>query len=273
MNRYFTRHPLQLVALIMLGLLTFGALARPLVELLVPSASQIGLRVVVNWLFVILVVGLVTRLGWWQKVRLTAPVERAGWPYLLVLAVAVGLPLAVTVLLVPDAFQVPGFTLFDGMALPAWGVVLVVLVGFALGAALSEELLYRGVVMRALEPYGRPAAALSVSLLFGLAHLSLLLMGVPLAEVLPIAIVSGLTAVGITALAFRIGSLWPLIGWHLLQDSYPAFLTPDAMAVFVPVAVGTGLVVSLVGAWLLWTDRHLRVPLDADVAGVPAAGR
>jgi membrane protease YdiL (CAAX protease family) len=114
-------------------------------EALVPSLTLHGIGLVLNWLFVALGLGLVTWLGWWDEIRLTARVDRRALVYLLPFAVMVFVSLVA-------GLAVPDVSLVDGAILPIWAALFVVIVGVALGAALSEEILYRGVMLRALEP-------------------------------------------------------------------------------------------------------------------------
>lgn len=262
MHNYFNRNPLHLYVGLVAGLFVFGVVARPLVDLLVPGLAMMGLRVTINWMFVALVVALVGVLGWWGKVRLTAPIAAGGRRYLVVLAALVVVPMAVTLLLVPNALAVPDWSYVEGQELSAMGVGLMIVVGIALGAALSEELLYRGVVLRSLESYGRLRAALASSLLFGLAHLSLLAVGVSVVEALVVAVSSMIVAIGLAAIAFRIGTLWPLIGWHFLQDSGPAFLTAEAIGVYSTVYALLALGLAVGGIWLLWQDRDRSIEAE-----------
>jgi membrane protease YdiL (CAAX protease family) len=255
MRHYLDKRPAQLYIALVLGLLLFGAIARPAVQSVLPDLSIMGLRVTINWLFVVLVVGLVALLGWWGKIRLTAPIAAGGQRYLLVLAALIAVPMLVTVLLVPDPFAVPDWTFLEGQELSAAAVALMIVVGLALGAAISEEFLYRGVVLRSLESYGRVTAAVASSVLFGVAHLSLLAVGVSLTEVLVVAALSMVVFFGLAAITFRIGTLWPLVVWHFLQDSGPAFLTAQAVEVYLVVNVLFAIGLAILGAWLLWTDR------------------
>lgn len=267
MRTYFERRPLTLYFVLVVGLLVFGVVVRPILEALVPGLAMMGFRVTINWIFVVLVVGLVALLGWWGKVRLTAPIAAGGRRYLLLLAALVVVPMVVTVLLVSEPFVVPDWSYFEGQDLSAVGVALMVVVGIALGAAVSEELLYRGIVLRSMESYGRLQAALASSLLFGLAHLSLLAVGVPLTEVLVIAVLSMIVAIGLAAVAFRIGTLWPLVVWHFLQDSGPAFLTTEAIRVYIGVSTLLALGLAVLGVWLLWQDRGTSVIESESVVG------
>lgn len=271
MRASLERNPVRLTLGIAIGLFVYGVAARPTVEALAPALSILGVRVALNWLFVVLVVGLVAWLGWWSRIRLTAPIAPGGRRYLLVLGALVLVPLVGSVLAVPDAFHVPEASILAGRPLSAAGVVLLVVVGFALGAAIQEELLFRGVVLRGLESRGRLQAALAASLLFGVSHLSLLAVDVPVQEVLVVAVLSTLNAVGLAAITFRVGSLWPLLVWHFLQDIAPSFLTAPALGVYFVVAAVLGLLVAALGAWLLWNDRHVterdptgRTPVSSD---------
>ncbi|MUV57723.1 type II CAAX prenyl endopeptidase Rce1 family protein [Halogeometricum sp. CBA1124] len=82
-------------------------------------------------------------------------------------------------------FAIPDVSLVEGTTLPAWAALFVVVVGVALGAAVSEELLYRGVLLRALEPRGRVLAVVLPAVVFGLSHVSQVVLGNSLAEWLP----------------------------------------------------------------------------------------
>lgn len=255
MRNYFDNRPFQLYAALVLGLLLFGVTARPAVSFLLPELSTMGLRVTINWVFVSLVVGLVALLGWWGKIRLTAPIAEDGHRYLLLLAALVMVPMLVTVLLIADPFAVPDWTVIAEQDLSAFGVALMVVVGIALGAAISEELLYRGVVLRSMESSGRLTAALASSFLFGVAHLSLLALGVSLTEAVVVAVLSMIGAIGLAAITFRIGTLWPLVVWHFLQDSGPAFLTAQAIELYTVVYALMALGLAVFGLWLLWADH------------------
>jgi membrane protease YdiL (CAAX protease family) len=225
------------------------------VEAILPSLSTWGSRIVLNWLLVVLAVGLVAWLGWWREIRLTAPIAPGARRFLLPLVAFVVVPFVAAVTLVPAWFAVPEYTVFAGRPLSAVGVALFVVVGIALGAALQEELLFRGVALRALEPRGRLLAAVASSLLFGAGHLSLLVVDVPVTEVLVVTLLNVVTGVGLAAITFRLGTLWPLVGWHLFQNFAPSYFTTEAVVVYAVADLGLSLVVAVAGVWLLWGDR------------------
>jgi hypothetical protein len=80
---------------------------------------------------------------------------------------------------------------------------------------------------------------------------------------------SAISGIGLAAIAFRLETLWPLVGLHFLQNSFPAFLTAEAMAVFVPVNIAVVLGVAILGTRLLWTDRNIRVVDDGMLSDAP----
>jgi hypothetical protein len=102
--------------------------------------------------------------------------------------------------------------------------------------------------------------------MFGATHLSLLAFGVPLSEALVVAGMSFVSGIGLAAIALRLGTLWPLIVWHFLQNSFPAFLTAGAMGVWVPINLVVVFGVALLGAWILWADRHVG-PAEGEPSG------
>ncbi|MCI9413590.1 MAG: CPBP family intramembrane metalloprotease [Clostridiales bacterium] len=73
--------------------------------------------------------------------------------------------------------------------------------------ALLEEMVFRGIVLRALLPYGRLFAAVVSSLLFALMHGNLLQV--------PFAFIVGFACAG---LALRSGSIWPASLLHLMNN-------------------------------------------------------
>lgn len=221
-------------------------------ETLVPSLTLHGIGLVLNWLFVALVLGLVAWLGWWEKIRLTARVDRRALMYLLPFAAMVFVPLAF-------GSAIPDVSLVDGVTLPAWASLLVIVVGVALGAALSEEILYRGVMLRALEPRGRVIAVVLPALIFGLSHVSQVILGNSLTEWLPQMILIIPLGIGLGAVAFRLQSLWPLILWHFAVD-VTGLLVENPSPLMDLAAIGLIGVVFVMGITLLWQDRHTPTP-------------
>ncbi|WP_254838386.1 CPBP family intramembrane glutamic endopeptidase [Natronomonas marina] len=224
----------------------------------VPSLTVDGISLVTNWLLVAVVVGLVAWLGWWGKIRLTAPVDRRALVYLVPLFGFVALPFAFGV-------AIPDVSLVEGVTLSGWVALLVIVVGSALGAGISEEILYRGVLLRALESKGRVFAALVTAALFALTHVSQVVFGASIGDWLVGVVLMIPMAIGLAAVAFRLGSLWPLIVWHVAADIalplVPATIGAAATTRFVLAYLGLSLVVGLMGAWLLWQDRRV---VDAD---------
>ena len=234
------------------AMLALTVVARITLEALVPSLTLHGIGLILNWVFVALVVGLVAWLGWWEKIRLTAPVNRRALIYLLPLAVMVFIPAAF-------GFAIPEVSLIEGTTLPAWAALFVIVVGVALGAAISEELLYRGVFLRALEPRGRVLAVVLPAVVFGLSHVSQVILGNSLAEWLPQMILIIPLGIGLGAIAFRLESLWPLVVWHFAVD-VTGGLVANPSPLMDLAAIGLIFVVFVVGVGLLWQDRHLEAP-------------
>lgn len=233
-------------------MIVLTAVVRLVLEASVPSLTLHGIGLVLNWLFVALVVGLVVWLGWWEKIRLTSPVNRRALVYLLPFGVMVLVPLVF-------GLAIPEVSLIEGAILPSWAALLVVVVGVALGAALSEELLYRGVLLRALEPRGRVLAVVLPAVVFGLSHVSQIVLGNSLAEWLPQMILIIPLGIGLGAVAFRLESLWPLVLWHFAVD-VTGLLAANPSPLMDLVAVGLIGVVFVIGVGILWQDRRTRTP-------------
>ncbi|MFC6941140.1 CPBP family intramembrane glutamic endopeptidase [Salinirubellus sp. GCM10025818] len=234
------------------AMIALTVVVRLALEALVPSLTLHGIGLVLNWLFVAIVVGLVAWLGWWEKIRLTTPVNRRALVYLLPFGVMVLVPLAF-------GLAIPEVSLVEGTTLPSWAALVVIVVGVALGAALSEELLYRGVFLRALEPRGRVLAVVLPAVVFGLSHVSQIILGNSMAEWLPQMILIIPLGIGLGAVAFRLKSLWPLVLWHFAVD-VTGLLAANPSPLMELAAIGLIGVVFVMGVGLLWQDRRLPTP-------------
>lgn len=217
---------------------------------LFPSLTDAGIGLVTNWLYMALSIALVAHLGWWEKIRLTGRVNRRALVYLLpLLAYVVVHPLA-------TGIAIPEVSLVEGVSLPAWATVLVIVVGVSLGAGVAEELLYRGVLLRALEPRGRLFAAVLTGALFGLTHVTGVILGqATVGQWLLGALLMLPIGIGLAAVAFRLESLWPLIVWHTASDISSHLNGPETGAYVVGLLTIIGLI-GLMGFGLLWQDRR-----------------
>ena len=96
---------------------------------------------------------------------------------------------------------------------------LVVLLGVTLSAALSEELVFRGLLLQSLRPWGDGFAILLSAAVFSLSHSSLL-------QSFP-AFLSGLVFGYVTVVS---RSLWPSILAHLCYNGLAVFINQGAQA-------------------------------------------
>lgn len=148
---------------------------------------------------------LVTLLGWWRKVGFNRPAAWRNLPLMLLPALLVLLPL------------------LGGIRAIEPGVVVFLVVGYTL-TGFREETLYRGVLLRVLQPLGVWPAVLGSSLLFGLAHSTNLLMrlsgnpGMVAFQILGTFVIG----IGFAALRLRTNTLWTVIGMHALLDLFLA---------------------------------------------------
>lgn len=242
-----------MVAVTVIARVTLGALF--------PRLTLQGIGLILNWVFVALIVGLVAWLGWWEKIRLMAPVNRRALIYLLPFAVMVFIPFAF-------GLAIPEISLIEGTVLPPWAAVVVIVIGVAFGAAVAEEFLFRGVLLRALESRGRVLAVVLPSVVFGLSHISQVILGNSFAQWLPQMILIIPLGVGLGAVALRLESLWPLVLWHFAVD-VTGGLAASPSAVMELVTIGLILVVFVVGVGLLRHDRKVqrpRAPVPAELS-------
>lgn len=139
-------------------------------------------------------------------------------------------------------------------------------VGYAL-TGFYEEALFRGLILRVLEPLGVRRAILLSALLFGAAHLVNVLFRNP-AIVLAQAVGAATEGVGLAALRVRTNTLWPVIVLHALEDLLLHFGRLPA----IPVNVAQSVILFAYGLWLLrgLGAARMRWPSAAAGEGSPA---
>jgi membrane protease YdiL (CAAX protease family) len=174
--------------------------------------------------YTVLAAGLVTGLGWWRRVGFT---RTGSW--------ATGLRLIAYPAATGTVFLLFGINLAPSQVVP------LVLVGAPL-IALNEELFFRGVVLEGLRPQGWRWAIIGSAALFGASHAVNIVAGANM----PFTImqIAATTAGGVAFAAIRIrtGSLWPVIGLHVILDVLAlTTLTGDAvdMPILIPVLMAS----------------------------------
>jgi predicted Kef-type K+ transport protein len=97
------------------------------------------------------------------------------------------------------------------------------------------------------------------SVVFGLSHISQVILGNSVAEWLPQMIIIIPLSVGLGAIALRLESLWPLVLWHFAVE-VTGGLAANPAALMELATIGLIFVVFVVGVGLLWHDRKLLRP-------------
>lgn len=158
------------------------------------SATSVVLASIAAW--------LLTRLGWWRRVGF----RRSARP---------GLHLILWIPLCPILAWNLSQIEFATLVSPARMFGLLILTTIA---AFFEEIFYRGLMLRALEPKGVWHAAVLTALLFGLMHVLDALAGADPAIVA--GQVAYATAIGFAYAAYALctGLVWPLILVHALAN-------------------------------------------------------
>lgn len=257
MNTIVERRPIASTLGVTIAIIGLAVAGRLVLVPLLPQLTLDGIGLLLNWLFVGITIALVAWLGWWNKIRLTDPLNRRALVYLLPFAVAVFIP-------VVFGLAIPEVSLIRGEILPDWATLLILIVGVALGAALFEEILYRGVLLRALESRGHLFAGVVTATAFGLTHASKIILGGSVTEWLPQMILIIPLGIGLAAVAFRLESIWPLVVWHFAVD-VTGLLGASQSQVYTLATLGFVLFVGVMGLWLLWQDdRAAKAALSSD---------
>lgn len=174
---------------------------------------------------------IVARRGWWQEAGLAPAPTASVW----------------TLALVPLLLAFRGL-LDGGLAMPAPGYAVVMLIA-ALLVGFVEELFFRGLFMRALQPMGARAMILGSTLTFGVMHGLNILAGQ--AGLMTLIQIGWAFAVGFAYAAFRLRtrSIWPLIVAHALTDFVAWLGVAESPLTWASVAVVAVAFIGY-GAWL-----------------------
>ena len=252
-GEYVPRSPAKVVVWVMLALEAVLLACLGLAMLVAPSMAVASLDVPILMINAVVAAVLLSRLRWWRAAGFRA-VQRSRDLLLM-------LP-PVVVLLVP--------VLALGVDVPAAGKAAVLVV-FCLLVAFQEEAIFRGVLLHALTRYGVGVAVLGSAALFGLIHVNSLLVGRDPAFVAVQVLTSFLGGIGLAALRLRLGSIWPLIALHALND-FLQFSAAGGTAVAdaSPLLLGTKIAVSvLIAAYGLVLLRLLKQrPVPAEAIGM-----
>lgn len=247
------QHPWRFALLVMLALEVILLLCLGAARLFLPNVSLLALDLPILLLNALFAAVLLTRLGWWRASGFRRP-ER---PRSLVL-----LALPVALLIVP--------ALLVGIDVPPFGKALVLLV-VTLLIGFQEEAIFRGVILNGLAPLGTLHAVLGSALLFGVIHANSLLVGRDPAFVAVQIIASILGGVGFAALRLRLGSIWPLIALHALNDfiqfsASQGLAVEHASPVLLTAKLAISSVMALYGLFLLRDPGVRRWPARAEGA-------
>lgn len=121
----------------------------------------------------------------------------------------------------------------------------------SLTVGVSEEMLSRGVVQRALQPLGRVRAAVWVGVLFGLGHaLSAVWFNRPWDDSIAQVVSTTAFGFGYAALRWHIGTIWPLAFLHAMDD-FLQLRSPGAAPLW-----WQGAIVIFFVAYGWWLLRH-----------------
>ncbi|MBX3000435.1 MAG: CPBP family intramembrane metalloprotease [Caldilineaceae bacterium] len=252
MNSWISRRPLLFAAAIM-GMLEITLLLLLLAaRWIAPEASLASLDLPLLLIQALIAAGLMSALGWWGAAGFNRP---KAWRNLHLLLFPIAL------LVVPVFVVRPQFPALGQMAAL---LVVTLLIGF------QEEAIFRGILIRGLQPLGVLRAVGISALLFGVIHANSFMFGRDPLFVTAQIVASVLGGFGLGALRIRINSIWPLIGLHAFNDFLQFVATNGLSAHEVPVwlpytKIVIASMLALYGLYLLrgeWQRRTATAPLE-----------
>lgn len=223
--------------------LTIGWAAATLGLDLILRAAIPGIDVRIASLGIIAVISIAVAAGvhwarWWREVGYTPVSSWRETQWLLIALVIALAPLAA------------GLRTIDA------GTYLVLVAGYAL-TGFAEETMFRGILVKLLEQRRPIAIAAITALLFGLLHLSNILIRGEVAVILAQAVGAAAFGFGFAALRLRTNAILPLVAIHTVHD---LVLQMTALPL-IPTAVVQDVLLFAMGLWLLRTPPALRASM------------
>lgn len=197
LTRFAELHPYGFVAIleavVVLVYLLVGTIAYFL------RLSNMVLYGLANLVLTLIVIALLTRLGWWKTVGFKPLHRRGDLFYFLILLV----PMVLNFI---PGVQIESIVYVTGV------LVITLMVGFA------EETIFRGLMLQALKPLGHWRAAIITALLFGLTHAMNAMTGKSALDSMMQIGYAAAIGFAYAALALKKDGLWLLILAHFLTD-------------------------------------------------------
>lgn len=196
---------------------------------------------------------VLTRLGWWRAAGFTPPRQ---WRRLRLLWL-VGLWLLL-----------PALSLFRGIHLDSTTAIL--LTGYVVLATATEELFYRGIILRATIGYGVVPAALISSVLFGASHINNFFASSALEPLVILEQIWFATVIGVffASVRLRMNAIWPTMAAHAAWDMIPLLVFGSYALTHRPTvggfwfATGFSVFFAAIGLFLLRGAKPSIIPLE-----------
>ncbi|WP_174727209.1 CPBP family intramembrane glutamic endopeptidase [Mesobacillus harenae] len=201
MKNFLYRHSLVLFLIVMFGRGIIGMLAVTGIQLFDPTLT---IQKDLGWVIMVIYAACAILAVKWVKIDkeigLTMPASAKEWYVWLPTLV---IPLTLVYLL---GFNSP------------WSHIPFLLIAAA-GVAVNEEILFRGILLRAILPFGTAVAIIVPSLLFGAAHLGNIFVGGDVTYALFQFGWASCAGMALTAMVLANKSLLPAIAFHFLLDA------------------------------------------------------
>ena len=209
MKKFLYRHSLILFLAVLFGRGIVGMLAVTGIQLINPALT---IQKDLGWIIMIIYATFVIVAVKWVKIDkeigLTMPAASKDW--------YVWIPTLV----------IPGTLIYYLGVNFTWGFMPFLLIAAA-GVAINEEILFRGILLRAILPFGTAIAIVVPSLLFGVAHLGNIFIGGDVTYGLFQFGWTFFAGMALTMMRLANNSLLPAIAFHFLLDAIDYLATGE----------------------------------------------
>lgn len=229
MKAFIVRHPLLASLMFALSDLPFVIFGIKVLPLLVPGMPDTVVKLLTLAVQLLIVIAWLTGLGWWREAGFNRPSQ---WH---------NLHLYWLPLLLMALFPVLLGVHYGNLAALVPIVIMALVIGF------QEDVVFRGLIVRANLPHGTMRTVLTSAVLFGLIHATALMFREP-GFVAAQIIASLLGGIGLAALRLRSNTIWPLVLLHAYNDTVQFLAVGGANYTQIPTTL---IVFKLVGPIIL----------------------
>ncbi|MEG0855920.1 MAG: CPBP family intramembrane glutamic endopeptidase [Terrisporobacter sp.] len=161
------------------------------------------------------------------------------------------LPYVIVLIFMLKGFIVGIYTSINSFDINTYKLLILTFLGVSM-AGFCEEVIFRGIVLDSFKSDKSMIGAMIFSSLgFSICHITTLIMGIPVLDVLWRVISSSLLGFSFVGLVIKINNIWPIILFHIIWNYI--IMASHAIRIEISIAAGLCNILNIVMAVVLWS--------------------